>query len=320
MMTRSLALNGAYLGHDNGTATWSEALARAIPSARLVKPRLDPTRRTREAFLWKTLFELTFRWHVAEDIRIHPYTACALDSQSALVVLDTFSAVLDSGWHSSLARASIRRARYLATISRQEQRVLEHHFGRPFAVLTPFPRPEFFTRPRTPSHLEARTSTLRVGYWGGWDSRKAIADVLRRVTPSRRVHFYCTGVPPIEIAGRSDVTCVGRLSRASLVDLVDFVHVALYPSRAEGLGLPPYEALLRHRPVIIRVLDCYEDYLLVPFGPAIVPLADGDDPDELLATARAVGAVIPESHLQTPSLGAATERLKRQAQAWLATP
>jgi hypothetical protein len=320
LMARSLALNGIYVGYDDGTATWSESLALAVPSARLVTSHFDPTRRTRAAFLRKILFELTFRGRVAEEVRIHPYTACALDPKSALVVLDTFGAVLDPGWLSVLARASIRRARYLATISRQEQRVLEAHFGRRFTLLTPFPHSDFFTRPLAASDRHATIGTLRVAYWGGWHPRKAIGEMFHSIVPSRHVHFYCTGVPPNEIAARADVTCVGRLSRTALIDLIDSAHVALYPSRAEGLGLPPYEALLRGRPVILRSLPCYDDYLLAPRGPGIVPLVDGDHFSDLLAIARDVGPVTPDAHLQTPSLAAARERLTTQVQAWLGAP
>ena len=315
---RQVVLNGAYLGYDDGTATWSQALSLALPGACVVRPSFDPTRRSRVAFSRKIVYELGFRRHRA-DLRVHPYWACALDSRCALVVLDSLGAAVANGWQPMLARASLRRARLLATISRQEQATLEEIFQRRFAVLTPFPDPRFFELPSAATPSGGREQCLRVAYWGGWHERKAVAELLETLPPSASVHFYCTGRPPACVAQRPDVTCVGRLTLHDLIRLIDSAHVALYPSRAEGLGLPLYEALLRGRPVIVRDLPCYSDYLREPRGPGVIALREGDCLSGALERARRVSDVTPAMHLQTAQLSGAIGRLTAQAAEWLSS-
>lgn len=305
-----------YIGRDDGTATWSEALA-AVLQQPVVMPGFDPTRRRRDAFMRKILYELFFRVGHRADIRVHPYTACTLDRRSALVVLDSFGGVVGTGWQPMLARESIRRAGWVATISRAEQANLEAKFGRTFEVLTPYPHREYFVRPLVPSTLAAATRPLRVGYWGGWHPRKRIREAIESVRPSSSIHFYCSGAVPADLAARRDVTAVGRLSRYSLVEFIDSIHVALYPSEAEGFGLPPYEALLRGRPVVVRPLDCYGEYLRSSLSPGVVRLAADHDLGAVLASIPSVGSVHPSDHLQTPTLPAAMAKLREQTNAWL---
>jgi glycosyltransferase involved in cell wall biosynthesis len=315
MQAKSVALNGAYIGFDDGTATWSACLADSLSGISVVQPGFDPTRHSRVPFLRKIGFEMTFQFRHRADIRVHPYSACALDRSSALVVLDTVGAATGRGWHSTLVRQSIRRSSYLATISSAEKEALDRMFSRDFTVLTMFPDRVFFETPRKVKRTVG--AQLLVGYWGGWHPRKGMSDLLSAFKPTDDIRFICTGNPPPEIAARPDIELVGRLGRADLLALVDYVDVALYPSHAEGFGLPPYEALLRGRPVVLRNLPCYNEYLAKDLGPGVTIISDDSGLRFALDRTRAVSGVEPGDYLQTPEFESARARLKTQVECWL---
>jgi glycosyltransferase involved in cell wall biosynthesis len=317
-----LRYNGAYLGGVDGTSVWSEALL-AAGGFRYTKPRFDPSRHERIAFARKILYEATFQLRPAA-LRIHPYAACALDRRAALVVLDTVGAAgKTTGWHPRLLHLSIKVADRLATLSRQEQLLLRSKYDREFTVLSPYPRPEFFG-PTAQVPVNRGVQATRVAYWGGWHSRKGMASLIAAVRPCAGVHFYSTGQCPPTLINRTDITWLGRLTTLDLVKLIDHCHVCVYPSHYEGFGLPPYEALLRGRPVIVRPLPCYEEFIqagALSDGAGAVQYIShdhdfGDALDKLSASRASEREV--RSVLVTPDLEGARDRLREQTANWIA--
>jgi glycosyltransferase involved in cell wall biosynthesis len=312
---RDLVINAAYLGGADGTAAVTECVIDAYPGMATIRPRFDPALPGRIAFRRKVAYELAFRRHSA-TLRVHPYAACALDTGAAVLVLDALATHGSRRhWHTRLLRRCIARADRVATISESERQRLSRLFAREFAVLTPYPARAFFESPPTPRRRRERV--LRVGYWGGWHPRKDILRRLAEVAPADDVRFYVTGSPQPQLAGRGDITWLGRVTLDELVALLDFVDVALYPSVDEGFGLPPYEALLRGRPVILRELGCYADYLASWARPGVITLSEAVGLAEALDASRASPPVAAPEYLQTPDLDSARRRLGRQLEEWL---
>jgi Glycosyl transferases group 1 len=304
-------VNGVFVGHAVGTGSWSECLANVAPEWRRVVPRLDPTAGGRWASARKTAYELGFRRHRGA-VRVHPYAACALDRRAALVVLDAIGLKRASGWHSALVRWSIALAAHVATISTPQQEQLHRRFGRTFGLLTPHPHPDFFQVPRVEFH---RSGPLRLVYWGGWHARKGITELITSIQPSRRVEMLLVGPVPSAVAARADVRVLPTLSRRHLIRLIDGSDAALYPSREEGFGLPPYEALLRGRVVVARDLPCYGDYMTRDRRGVLDP--DGPNFWEDLQRVRTATDIVPEANLKTPTLNMAEALLREQVDRWL---
>lgn len=310
-----VVLNGEYLGRHDGTASWTECVLDAFEFGRVVRPGFDPTRVGRATFYWKVAYEVTFRWR-GGAARVHPCSAPALDRNASIVLLDAIgSGGTGTGWHPRLVRRSIQLARRVATISRAESRILEEIHGRKFSVLTPYPARAFFADIAQP--LPA-SGPFRIGYWGGWHPRKAVEAFMQQIEPSTDLQFVCTGTPPPSLAGRPDITWLGRLSRDEQIQMIDSVHGSIYPSTREGFGLPPFESLLRDRPVIIQPLDCYRDFVDVDHE-SVVVMQDGHAAQESIDRLMAVAfRANHRSALYTPTLALARERLAGQFTAWLA--
>jgi glycosyltransferase involved in cell wall biosynthesis len=319
----TLAFNAAYAGRTDGTGAWTDCLLSLGLDWKPLRVTFDPTQANRWSFYRKLIYEAAFQRETA-DLRIHPYAACAFDRKAAIVVLDAIGAGGGHDWHAKLVRHSIRRADRLATLSEHQRARLEALHDRAFAVLTPFPEASFF---ESPSRVEAsgiarpESGRMRIGYWGGWHPRKGMRDVLRTVPQGSAGEFVVTGDAPRDVSARPDVTALGRLDRSSLIAVIDTCDVAVYPSRDEGFGLPPYEALLRGLPVVVRDLPCYREFIVD--NPGCVFRFDDDDQfaealQAALGCARTISdASTTRGDLRTPTLTAAKHTLVDQLAAWL---
>lgn len=315
MTSGSVTFNAAYSSTFDGTGTWTRTLLDVQSDWTVVQADFDPSRRERAAFLEKIRFELRFRRNPGR-LRVHPYAAATLDRRAALTILNVpFDEQGRRGWHPILVRASIALADRVATISRDQQDLLRKRYRRSFSLLTPHPEPEFF-RATMPAPTSA--ATTRIAYWGGWHERKGMVELLSELEPTDEFHFVVTGRPPAEIANRPDVTTLGYLTTPELVTLIDSAALAIYPSYAEGFGLPPYEALLRNRPLIARQLPSYRDFIKSD-AEGVHWLGAGATVGQLLRLARddARRGVNARAALETPSLDAARTLLASQVDEWL---
>ncbi len=314
----ALVINGAYLESTDGTGAWSRSLLASISeAATVVVPSLDPARTSRAAFAKKIAFEIGMQRHKAQ-LRLHPYAACALDRNAALVVLNApFDDERRTGWHAKLVDRSVELADRVSTISRDQQIRLERHYRRPFALLTPLPDEAFFRPIALASTFHE--GPIRVGYWGGWHPRKGMEQALRSFVPREDITFFVTGKLPAALSDRPDVAAVGKLSTSQLVDFVDAIDVAVYPSLDEGFGLPPYEALLRGKPVVARPLPCYKDFARTD-GSGLVTFEQDEDFENGIRRAAAVGSGthIRVSTLLTPLIEQARAQLATQVATWIA--
>lgn len=254
--TPRILLNGMYAESTVGTGTWTRALSGALGSPSVWKPHFDPTDRRRSRFIRKLAVEYCFRYRDAE-VRVHPYWAAAPDARAVVCVLDLIGRQALSPPHRRLLDRAAATARSLITISKKVQSDITAVLGRDAIVTHPHPDREFFV---APSGGRSPGGKVRLGYWGGWDDRKCI----REMVDSIRRSSISSGVEVVGV-GQSDGN-PKAIATSDLVRFVDSIDIALYPSSDEGFGLPVYESLLRGKPIVVQPLPSYDDIVKSPGG------------------------------------------------------
>ena len=133
----------------------------------------------------------------------------------------------------------------------------------------------------------------------GWPHKnhRTLFDAFRLLRADRPdLHLVLTGAQTHELAPVPDgVEVRGLVERAELVELYRRAAVTVFPSRYEGFGLPPIEAMASGCPVAVAAAGTLPEGV----GDAGV-LFDPDDPDDV---ARGVEEAIDRaSELQHPAL------------------
>lgn len=232
------------------------------------------------------------------DMAIAPYFSWSgVVGQPGLVVaiLDLWPLRIRGSWKYGvrkwLLRRSARSAWRVLTISEFIRHEIAQEFSRDAAVV-----PLGAVAPPRLATLEERGH--RVLYVGGYESRKDVSfliDAIRLVneTLPRSTEFLFVGNMPASIraevmALKGSVRCLGPVEEETLSDLYQRCRIFVYPSRYEGFGLPPLEAMAAGTPVVVRALTSLPEvvgrggiitagYDPYEFGRAILKLLWKDD-------------------------------------------
>lgn len=283
-----VTLNGSFLGASNGTGTWSRCVASVRPHWPVLRLRRDPLSVGRRGRAGALFAEVTASRGAPTRTTFHPYWAADLYPGAVMCALDLFHYSEASWGEKYLLRSALRRAETVLTISHRIGQEIESAFGIRSPIVNPFPDPTFFERP-----LADPPSLPRVAYWGGWHHRKRAREAFAYLASLEMgIEAVVVGPEREEVIG---ATTLSPLGVDELCTVVDDASVALYPSAAEGFGLPVFEALLRDRPVVVQRLDCYEEFLTFDH-PAVQTFKEGDWGGMARALREAI-AVSEEPHL-----------------------
>ncbi|MEX1997114.1 MAG: glycosyltransferase family 1 protein [Candidatus Andersenbacteria bacterium] len=183
-----------------------------------------------------------------------------------------------SGLAARYLYSGIRRARHIITVSKYTSSTLQQYYGISAAKISVIPNgvgEEFHVIPdfkqtvgylTLQQELKIRASNLVVLYVGSDHPRKNVVTAVRafaQVAAHRpELVFLKVGEPGVA-SGRAallqeidrlgiqeKVRFVGQVTSAKLNELYNLAAMLLYPSRFEGFGLPPLEALAAGTPVL----------------------------------------------------------------------
>ena len=214
----------------------------------------------------------------------------------------------------ALARRAVRRSAHVLTFSAHSRADIIAHLGLPSERISvvPLAAGEQFTPGDTQAARDevARRYGIRapfIYYVGGLDARKNVATLVRAFALLRsrgvRAQLVIAGQAP----GRDrrlfpDLDAlIADLELAPSVQRVDVpledgplfyraCAVFAYPSRYEGFGLPPLEAMACGAPVVTSDASSLPEVV----GTAALRVA----PDDVVGWAAALGRVLGDAHLQ----------------------
>jgi glycosyltransferase involved in cell wall biosynthesis len=199
------------------------------------------------------------------------------------------------GAYSHILRAMIRlagrAARRVLTVSRASRDDIVAFLGVPAdrVVVTPLAGS---ANAETPSAARLDSQLLAVGNRMPHKGFETLLEALASIEPSRRPTLVITGshgedplAPVVDRLGlRDHVDLRGWLSRDDLDRLYAESTALVFPTRFEGFGLPPLEAMARGCPVIVSDLPVVHEVA----GDAAVYV----DPADPSAIAHAIGLVL----------------------------
>lgn len=193
-----------------------------------------------------------------------------------------------------MIRAAARTARRVLTVSAASRDDIVEFLGVPAdrVVVTPLAGSAAATSAATGSAPRHAAQLLAVGNRMPHKGFETLLEALARIEPEHRPQLVITGshgddplAPVVERLGLGDrVELRGWLRHDELDRLYAESTALVFPTRFEGFGLPPLEAMSRGCPVIISDLPVMHEVA----GDAAV-YVDPRDPD---AIARAIRAVL----------------------------
>jgi glycosyltransferase involved in cell wall biosynthesis len=205
---------------------------------------------------------------------------------------DTVSAA--SARYSTLVPRGLRRAAAVITPSQAiaDEVIAAYRLARDLVTVTPLgvDAAWFEAKPRSPDWLRARGLPERyLLFVGTAEPRKNLATLLSAL---RGLHGSYTDIPPLVLAGPAGwgpvldvaglpsgaVLTTGYLDIADLRAVVAGAVALCFPSRYEGFGLPPLEALAAGTPVVASDIPAVREVTAPVVGRAVrlVPPADVD--------------------------------------------
>jgi glycosyltransferase involved in cell wall biosynthesis len=191
----------------------------------------------------------------------------------------------------TMIRAAARTARRIITVSRASRDDIVTFLGVPRArvVVTPLAG----SAPAGATTLRRHEAQLlAVGNRMPHKGFETLLEAVARIEPARRPRLVITGshghdplAPVVERLGlEGDVDLRGWLSRDELDRLYAESTALVFPTRFEGFGLPPLEAMARGCPVIVADIPVMHEVA----GDAALYV----DPTDPAAIARAIGSVL----------------------------
>ena len=233
-----------------------DAMPLGVLWQQIVLPRIATT-----GVLWAPHGTLPMALRVPAVATIHDFTSLTMPGRHRLKTILSFNLFI--------AR-SLERAAYVAAVSRGVASEAMRWFGVPATKIAIVPNgvDEFFS----PAPNEEGDYIL---YAGTLEPRKGIDDLLAvfDAIPEPRPRLVLCGDrgwgsrPPMK-----DVELTGYVSRERLRELYRGARLFVYPSRYEGFGIPPLEAMACGAPVIATRTGAVPDYA----GDAALVIEPGD--------------------------------------------
>ena len=220
----------------------------------LILPRISD-----EGVLWAPHGTLPLALKIPAVCTIHDFTSLTMPGRHRLQTIFSFN---------SLIGLSLQRAARIAAVSRAVADEAMRWFGVPHWRITIIPNgvDEYFS-PSTDREEEEDF----ILYAGTVEPRKGLDDLIAvwSSLPAPRPALVVCGDPGWRVSLPSGVQATGYVTRERLRDLYRRARIFVYPSRYEGFGLPPLEAMACGAPVIATRTGAIPEYaegaaLLIP--------------------------------------------------------
>jgi len=201
--------------------------------------------------LWGPHGTLPARGKTPAVITLHDFTSITMPGRHRLKTILSFNLFIGR---------SIERAARIAAVSRATAEEAVRGFGVSRAKIEIVPNgvDEFF------SPALRREEGDYILFVGTLEPRKGIADLIAvyRSLPLPRPRLVLCGdkgwLP--EIAAGDGIDCTGYVDRTRLRELYRGARLFVYPSRCEGFGIPPLEAMACGAPVIATRTGAIPEY------------------------------------------------------------
>jgi glycosyltransferase involved in cell wall biosynthesis len=201
----------------------------------LILPRIDAD------VLWGPHGTLPIASRIPAVVTIHDFTAITMPGRHRLKTILSYDLFIGR---------SLERAEKIAAVSRAVAEEAVRGFGVPRSKIEIVPNgvDEFFA----PGRVESNAEGDYVLFVGTLEPRKGLGDLLDvwRSIPKPKPRLVLCGARGWGKLDLHDVEVTGYVDREQLRALYRGARAFVYPSRYEGFGIPPLEALACGAPVI----------------------------------------------------------------------
>ena len=212
----------------------------------LVLPRIEAD------VLWGPHGTLPLAGHVPAVVTIHDFTSITMPGRHRLKTILSFNLFIGR---------SLERAHRVAAVSRAVAEEAVRGFGVPREKIEIVPNgvDEAFT----PGSRTEQNESDYILYVGTLEPRKGIDDLLAawRALPRRPRLILCGAAGwGTKIAAEEGVELAGFVDAGALRELYRHARLFVYPSRYEGFGIPPLEAMACGAPVVATRTGAIPEY------------------------------------------------------------
>ena len=187
--------------------------------------------------LWSPFGTLPLRLRIPAVVTVHDYSSLTMPGKHRLKTIASFNLFIGR---------SLERARRVAAVSHSVAEETVRWFGVPRERIEIVPNgvDDFFRPGGTPGDF--------ILYAGTLEPRKGLDDLFAvwGSLPAPRPRLVVCGGRGWRVRAPADVEWTGWVERERLRELYQRALLFVYPSRYEGFGLPPLEAMACGAPVI----------------------------------------------------------------------
>lgn len=259
---------------DLFAAVQADAVDELPPAVRpVVRPPVAGLRRTVAGLRSPVRSDLVHGLDVDLPLRPRAPTVATVHDLSVFDVPWAFPRLRARGERLTVTQA-LRRADVVIAVSNFTAERVQSRFGREAVVIPLAAGPDM--RPPSPADVDAVRSRFGLSppfvlHVGTVEPRKDVA-TLGAACQAAAVPLVLAGATPDPALVPRQARCLGYVRRADLAALYGSATVVAYPSRYEGFGLPPLEAMACAAPVVASGVASLPE-VLGP-GAEIVPPGD----------------------------------------------
>lgn len=242
--------------------------------------------------LWGPHGTLPLAWRKRSVVTLHDLTSITMPGRHRLKTILSFNLFIGQ---------SLEQATRVACVSRAVADEVMRGFGVAAAKIELVPNgvDEFFTPAGDEGDYVLFTGTL--------EPRKGVHDLLEawRMLPAPRPRLVLCGDAgwKTRIAAEAGVEVTGYVTRERLRELYRGARTFVYPSRYEGFGIPPLEAMACGAPVIATRTGAIPEFAE---GAALLV-----EPGDVRALAAALARLLGDAPLRRELRAAGPERARR---------